>query len=114
MENIWQQNSNTLIPDLTALKHLKIFINVCISFRRVPKGCLMQKCKQIQCPSYLLGNPSNESAWLLKDQQLSLSSLAVEMTHYFPLHGCHQMPEAKANTGVSFKVYHLQGLFIRC
>lgn len=74
----------------------------------------MQKCKQIQCPSYLLGNPSNESAWLLKDQQLSLSSLAVEMTHYFPLHGCHQMPEAKANTGVSFKVYHLQGLFIRC
>lgn len=74
----------------------------------------MPKCKQIQCLSYLLGNPSNEYNWLLKDQQLSLRSLAIEMTHYFPLHGCHQMPEAKINIGVSFKVYHLQGLFIRC
>lgn len=74
----------------------------------------MQKCKQIQCLSYLLGNQSNEYAWLLKDQQLSESNLAVGMTHYFPLRGCHQMPEAKANIGVSFKVYHLQDLFIRC
>lgn len=74
----------------------------------------MPKCKQIQCLSYLLGNPSNEYNWLLKDQQLSLRSLAIEMTHYFPLHGYHQMPEAKINIGVSFKVYHLQGLFIRC
>ncbi|KAJ7401229.1 hypothetical protein BTVI_97929 [Pitangus sulphuratus] len=71
--------------------------------RRVPKGRLMQRCKQIQCPSYLLGNPSNGSTWLLEAQQLSVSSLAVDMTHSFPLHGCHQVPEAKANTGVSFK-----------
>lgn len=74
----------------------------------------MLKCKQIQCLSYLLGNPSNKGTWLQEDGQLPESSPALEMTHYFPLHGCHGMPEAQANAGVSCKVYHLQGMFFRC
>lgn len=74
----------------------------------------MLKCKQIPSLSYLLENPSNECTWLWEDGQLPVSSPAPEMTHYFPLRGCHQMPEAQANAGVSCKVYHLQGLFFRC
>lgn len=74
----------------------------------------MQKCRQTPCPSSPLGNPSSAHPWLLKGGSAALwELLAVELTP-FPSHGCQQMPEDEANTGVPLQVYLWQGLFLTC